>query len=121
MKPGYYVCYRDGELKTESAKARFVRKFKKGDLLYIERDNRAQIFDWSDLEWVPLQWIRNADMVIDDAVAYDFGRFAVGISADKVKEAILKKHYVDPDVPGDGPPLPRRRAAERIVAKFLGR
>jgi len=121
MKPGYYVCYRDGELKAEAEKARFVRKFKKGDLLYIERDNRAQIFDWDDLEWVPLQWIRNADVVINDAVDYDFGRFAVGISADKVKEAILKKYHVDPDVPGDGPPLPRRRAAERIVAKYLGR
>lgn len=101
MTPGYYIVVRDAVL--ISAKHRL--RLHKGDWLITDGIVVGRFDQAEELDWVPLEWVRNIPVIVDAEVSDQLDHCIAAATPQKLEVAFHKLVFVEPGEPM--PDLPR--------------
>jgi hypothetical protein len=106
MFPGYYVVLRDTVL-TGSAHRLHLYK---GDWLVTDGDLLGRFDKIEEFDWVPLEWVRGAPVVLDETVGPELEKATIETTPQRLEPGFHKLLFVEPGEPM--PDLPRPKLTQ---------
>ena len=109
MKPGYYVVVRDTVLSASAERASYRARLHKGDWLVTNGYVVGRFDKTEELDWMPLEWVRGAPVVLNEPVASDIALVAAPIPVSRLQAGFEKLVFVEPGEPVPDMPRPSLR------------
>lgn len=106
MRPGFYIVTRDHVLSGDAPKASYRVKLRRGDWLITDGTVIGRFDKEGELDWLPLEWIRGALVILDDAIEQELDMVAVRIPLSRMEAGFRKLMFVEPGEPLPDMPTP---------------